>query len=358
MSENALATATQPQYQIQPFASKDSFILAMQMAKELASSTLVPMDFRGEQGRSNCLIAIEIAGRLGISPFMTMQNMNVIHGKPSFSASFLIGMINASGRFSPLKYKFSDENGKTCIAYAEDRRTGELLEGPAVSMTMAEGEGWVSKNGSKWQTMPDLMLRYRAAAFFARTYCPEMALGLHTAEEVIDIGEEDGYSKPRPVGQPTKAEKAKKMTGDILGDNAPLVMDAELKPEAKETKEAKNPPEFPEPEEVREADTPEQKEIFPPEEPNPAPESPPLASQTECRKIWQAYCTAFAQDKSKAKDALDVVVGGKPSSAWTTLDAEALKKRLEEIKAANFTPDPMDGDAAFLAAQEEAAAFL
>src|SRR5690606_28728464 len=56
---------------------------------------------------------------------------------------------------------------------------------------MAHAEGWVSKNGSKWKTMPELMIRYRAAAFFGRLYAPEITMGMHTQEEVMDIPYED-----------------------------------------------------------------------------------------------------------------------------------------------------------------------
>jgi hypothetical protein len=34
--------------------------------------------------------------------------------------------------------------------------------------------------------MPELMLRYRSAAFFARIYAPDITLGMQTAEEVYD----------------------------------------------------------------------------------------------------------------------------------------------------------------------------
>jgi hypothetical protein len=51
---------------------------------------------------------------------------------------------------------------------------------------MAKAEGWSTKSGSKWLTMPELMLRYRSAAFFARIYAPDITLGMQTAEEVYD----------------------------------------------------------------------------------------------------------------------------------------------------------------------------
>jgi hypothetical protein len=52
---------------------------------------------------------------------------------------------------------------------------------------MAKDEGWLTKNGSKWRTMPELMLKYRAAAFFARTECPEALYGFQTSDEVEDV---------------------------------------------------------------------------------------------------------------------------------------------------------------------------
>lgn len=58
-------------------------------------------------------------------------------------------------------------------------------------MDMAKAEGWISKNGSKWRTMPQVMLRYRAASFFSRMNCPELSNGLYTTEEAIEIADAD-----------------------------------------------------------------------------------------------------------------------------------------------------------------------
>lgn len=167
-------------------AETAAFELVQRQAKMLASSTLVPKEFQGNM--ANCAIGLNIAKRLGADPFMVLQNIDVIHGRPSFRATFLIAMVNASGRFSPIKFKLDGEGAdRTCYAYATDKASGETVEGPVVSMAMAKAEGWSTKSGSKWLTMPELMLRYRAAAFFARLYAPDITLGMQTAEEVEDI---------------------------------------------------------------------------------------------------------------------------------------------------------------------------
>lgn len=158
---------------------------AQRVSKMLAQSTMVPEHFRNNIG--NCVIALNYAHRAGIDPFMAMQKMYIIHGKPAVETQLQIALFNKGGRFSPLKYKVSGSgDDRECVAVAKDLETGELIEGPPVSIKMAKDEGWFSKNGSKWKTLPDLMLRYRAAAFFIRLYAPETTLGLHTPEELIE----------------------------------------------------------------------------------------------------------------------------------------------------------------------------
>ena len=192
-SSGALVRSTGSDISAGVFSGIAAFEAAQRMAQCLCSSTMVPPEYRGQQGLANSLIALEIAGRMGLSPLVVMQNMTPIHGRPSWSSSFLIATVNASGRFSPLRFQFDDEeNPSWCYAEASDRATGETLKGEKVSVAMAKREGWWSRkdrNGnetSKWQSMTGQMLRYRAASFWVRVYCPEMSLGLMSQEEVID----------------------------------------------------------------------------------------------------------------------------------------------------------------------------
>jgi len=167
------------------FTDSNNFEMAQRAAKLLASSKLVPVNF--QNNLPDCLIALEMAGRMKTSPIMVMQNMYIVHGKPGWSAQFLISSLNASGRFSSLRYVVDgkdDDYG--CVAWATDSK-GEKLESPRVTINMAKKEGWFGKTGSKWQTMPDLMLRYRSATFFIRLYAPELAMGFQSQEEIIDV---------------------------------------------------------------------------------------------------------------------------------------------------------------------------
>lgn len=172
--------------QVSVYNDAGNFEHAQRVAKSLSVATFVPEAYRGNV--ANCLVAIEMANRLQMPPLMVMQNLHIIHGRPSWSSSFLIAAVNSSGRFTPLTFRMSgDGDNRQCIAVATDKATGEVLEGVPVSIAMAKAEGWYTKNGSKWKTMPELMLRYRAAAFFSRLYCPEITMAMHTAEEQQDI---------------------------------------------------------------------------------------------------------------------------------------------------------------------------
>jgi hypothetical protein len=159
------------------------------MAKALASSTLVPDVYRGEANLGNCIIALELSQRIGASVMAVMQSMVPIHGKPTWSASFLIATVNSCGRFSPMRFRWVGKEGTDewgCRAFAVERESNLELVGALVTIAMAKVEGWYGKSGSKWKTMPEQMLQYRAGAFWCRTYAPEIALGMHTSEEVQD----------------------------------------------------------------------------------------------------------------------------------------------------------------------------
>lgn len=209
------------------------------VAKALSASTLVPVQYRAfvekkERGKvvghetngaglPNCIVALNMAQRMNADPLMVMQNLYVIEGRPSWSSQFIIAAINSCGRFSPLRFDMSEPgkeeevsyevpvwtNGnksmqkrkatvvhRTCTAWVIEKETGDRLDGPTVSMQMAIDEGWLTKNGSKWLTMPDVMLRYRAASLLGRLYAPELLMGLQTVEEVAD------YIEPRDTDIP------------------------------------------------------------------------------------------------------------------------------------------------------------
>ena len=184
------------------FQSADGFALLQRMANMFVGSTLVPKQFQGQNNFGNCVIALNMAQRLNADPLMVMQNLYVVYGTPSWSSKFMIAMFNQCGRYESIHYEETGKKGtdtQGVIAWAKEKSTGEILKDPEVTIKIAKDEGWYGKNGSKWKTMPDQMLRYRAAAWFIRTTAPELAMGLQTVDEVkdtIDVTPQTIMKKP------------------------------------------------------------------------------------------------------------------------------------------------------------------
>jgi hypothetical protein len=174
------------------FNTSAAFELMQRVGKMFAGSSLVPKEFQGNL--PNCVIALNMAQRLGADPLQVMQNLYIVHGRPGWSSQFLIATFNQNGRYTALRYEFfgkPGEDGWGCRAWSTEKATNEKLVGADITIGLAKKEGWYAKQGSKWQTMPQQMLMYRAAAWFIRAYAPEIAMGLRTAEEYVDIGPEE-----------------------------------------------------------------------------------------------------------------------------------------------------------------------
>lgn len=168
---------------------------AMQrIAKMYSTSQIVPKIYQGTENIGNCVIAIDMANRLKMHPLMVMQNLYIVYGQPSWSSKFLIATFNQCGRFSSIQYEMiGEKNTDTwgCVAFAMEKETGNIIKSAEVTIGIAKKEGWFSKNGSKWQTMPELMLQYRAASLLIRTHAPEISMGLSTEEEVFDMQQDE-----------------------------------------------------------------------------------------------------------------------------------------------------------------------
>jgi hypothetical protein len=109
--------------------------LAHKLAKTYASSNAVPAAFRdyvekkdktgtvlveNPNAIGNCIVAIETAESTGFSISAVMQNAHVIEGKLSWSAQFVIATINASRRFTPLRFNLRNL-GKIAAKYRENK---------------------------------------------------------------------------------------------------------------------------------------------------------------------------------------------------------------------------------------------
>ncbi|MBY0475454.1 MAG: hypothetical protein K2Q13_10410 [Nitrosomonas sp.] len=260
------------------FFSKNGFELAIRIAKAFSTSDAVPAAFRQftekkEFGKTltiensaaigNCLVAIEVAKSVDLSMISVMQNADVIQGKLRWSSKFQIAAVNASGRFSPLRFKLNDlgrinatykekqdwdkqknrynfkehtveiDNWE-CIAWAyvieNGKPTDEIVQSIPVTMQMAVEEGWYAKDGSKWQgSMRFQMLQYRAGTFFASIYAPDVIMGMGKSTEehhdIIDVfAQTDGsYSTgPATLQDIRSSPDVSDIDGGVSDDNGSI----------------------------------------------------------------------------------------------------------------------------------------
>ena len=168
----------------------------VKIAKTLSNSSILPAQYRGNV--ANCFVACEMAARMDVSPLFVMQNLQVIEGRPSWSSSACIALINGCGLFKDVRFNMVGEAGtpsRGCYVTAVRVDTGEKVQGTTVTIQLAIDEGWMERKGSKWKTMPEQMLKYRAAAFFARIECPNVLMGFMLDVESRDIGNSENNEK-------------------------------------------------------------------------------------------------------------------------------------------------------------------
>ncbi len=178
-----------------PFSNGTAFQLACRMAEKLAASTILPTEYQGNP--ANVLVAIDYAQRLGVSPIMLAQNMDVVKGRPGLRGSFMAGLINASPLWGDLDYEWrgTDTPGKDpsmdygCRAICTRVSDGKECKGPWVDWRMVKGEGW-DKN-AKWYNLRESMFFYRATSLWSRVWASNITLGLHETTELQDAIEGD-----------------------------------------------------------------------------------------------------------------------------------------------------------------------
>jgi hypothetical protein len=256
-----------------------AFDLIQRKAKALSTSKLVPKIY--QNNIADCIVAIDMATRMNANYLMVMQNLTIIQGHPSWSSQWIIASINNCGKYTSLKFEIQDLGIKevdyieyvwnskiqekepitnkteihdfSCIAYAIEKSTNERLESSKVTVEMAVKEGWYTKAGSKWQTMTEVMLRYRAASFFGKIYAPELLMGLQSIEENQDIAHDLSIKYPNAIensnlilntDKPSKFKPKKqveainsienKIVDDNLNENIVILSDTILQDNQKE----------------------------------------------------------------------------------------------------------------------------
>lgn len=192
----------------------ENFGQTKEIATALSNSDLVPPHFQKKP--ANVLIALEFAYRNDIAPFAAMQSMFVVHGRVGMSAAMAISLARKHNVWRSLKYKVEGKGESlsvTAIATLHDDSEVEAT----VTMQMANIAGWTKS--AIYKSIPEQMLKYRAATFLIRSNFPEVLFGMQTVEELNDV---EASKKAKPV---TPTPKVIEIEEEAV---TPPVIEAEL----------------------------------------------------------------------------------------------------------------------------------
>lgn len=202
---------------------------AMEFAKNIANTALVPDAFRGKPAE---LLAVMVYGdELGMTPLRAIRSFNIISGQPSLKAEAKAAMVMSS----PLCEYFTLVESTPDVARYTTKRRGAPVP-VDMAYTMAEARSANLTGKQVWKSHPAAMLRARCSAALALAVYPDLVGGVYTDDEVEEIVAERRGStrveqrteRPRATAAASAAKRAEMMRRGSAPPVAGVVEDAEV----------------------------------------------------------------------------------------------------------------------------------
>lgn len=161
---------------------------AIEFAKMIADSELLPKDFRGKP--ANILVALQVGKELNIPPMQALQGIYVVNGRGVVWGDLMWAIVTSHREFEDSKEEVSDTSATVTL-----KRRGRTPVTVTFTKADAEKAGLWSKQGP-WTQYPKRQMLWRARTFAARDLFPDALKGLTSAEEASDYQTIDGQSQP------------------------------------------------------------------------------------------------------------------------------------------------------------------
>lgn len=164
------------------------------LAKAVCLAGMAP---KGMDTPEKCMIAIMRGMEVGMTPFMALDKIAIVNGRPTIWGDGAMGLVRGSGLCEFVK-EWIEGDGDKRVAYCEAKRRGE--SDPIrrkFSVTDAKEAGLWGKPGP-WQQFKERMLQMRARAFCLRDGFADVLGGLYLKEEMDDVP----ANVPRDVSPP------------------------------------------------------------------------------------------------------------------------------------------------------------
>jgi hypothetical protein len=166
---------------------------AVQFAEMMASSTMVPQEYRGKP--ANILLALQLGAELGLSPLQAVQSIATVNGRPSVYGDAALALVRASPVCDDIIETF-DGTGEDAVAICTAKRRGKAPVVGRFSVRDAKRAHLWGKQGP-WSQYPRRMMQMRARSFALRDAFPDVLRGLIVSEEAHDYPREAIDVTPR-----------------------------------------------------------------------------------------------------------------------------------------------------------------
>jgi hypothetical protein len=182
---------------------------ALTLSNMLSKSALVPAALRGKP--ADIFIILATARELGIGPMQGLSDINVIQGKPVYSADLMVAKCK---RHPEVCRYFRLVKSTSTEATYETHRVGSP-EPERATFTMEDANRLGLAGKDSYQRQPATMLRRRAAAALARETYQDLVRG-YDPDEAELIGVPLAQIAEVQVSPPADEEKSKQTQTDAL----------------------------------------------------------------------------------------------------------------------------------------------
>jgi hypothetical protein len=160
---------------------------------------MVPAHFQAKP--ESCMVALMYSQQLGESPMVMFQEVSIINGRPNTSARYAISRANRSGLLAgPITW--TSKGAGDTLEVTATATLWETQEQVTATVTMKEAaaDGWT--RNPKYRSIPEQMLRWRAATRLINLYLPEVLFGLGVREEAETRIQRAAVSEVETTGDP------------------------------------------------------------------------------------------------------------------------------------------------------------
>ena len=188
---------------------KPTLAQMQETAQALAKTSLAPAAYKNKP--EDLLVALLHGDSVGLNPAQSMQSVNVIQGRPSFSAECVVALCRSSPHFEDLYENITDDGTDQAVAIAIAYRKGCSPVTVRFSVDDAKRAGLWGRGA--WRSYPFHMLKVRARTTALKTMFADVLAGVASPvvpEAAVNTGPEIVITI-----EATTFEKAKDAIADI-----------------------------------------------------------------------------------------------------------------------------------------------